>query len=77
MRSKPPTAGIRILTVDGGGVRGIVPLKALLQLEEAMNHLLGYSGSIQEHFDLAFGTSSGREVTRTHTSTAKIRICAH
>lgn len=52
---RPPTAGLRILSIDGGGVRGVVPLEHLYLLQNA----LGPTCKIQELFDLAFGTSSG------------------
>lgn len=52
---KPPTSGVRILTVDGGGVRGVVPLEFL----SIIQGLLGPDCAIQDMFDLAFGTSSG------------------
>ncbi|KAL8912017.1 MAG: hypothetical protein Q9171_002930 [Xanthocarpia ochracea] len=52
---KPPTAGIRILSIDGGGVRGAVPLEFLGLLQD----VLGDDCPIQDLFDLAFGTSSG------------------
>src|SRR5205814_7260003 len=52
---KPPTAGVRILCIDGGGVRGIIPLNvmALLQI------LAGQDFHVQDLFDLKFGTSAG------------------
>ena len=53
---KPPTAGFRILSVDGGGVRGIVPLEFLVLLQNT----IGATCRIQDLFDLAFGTSSGK-----------------
>lgn len=53
---KPPTAGISILSIDGGGVRGAVPLEFLSTLQET----LGDDCPIQDLFDLAFGTSSGK-----------------
>ena len=53
---KPPTAGIRILSVDGGGVRGVVPLEFLNILQDT----IGPECPIQDLFDLAFGTSSGK-----------------
>ncbi|KAI5796092.1 acyl transferase/acyl hydrolase/lysophospholipase, partial [Pyronema domesticum] len=56
---KPPTAGVRLLSIDGGGIRGVLPLQALRSLETTFNYLTGTSGPIQEHFDLAIGTSSG------------------
>ncbi|KAA8895327.1 acyl transferase/acyl hydrolase/lysophospholipase [Sphaerosporella brunnea] len=59
VRLKPPSAGIRILSVDGGGVRGVIPLQALQELESAIGNRIGYTIPIQENFDLAFGTSSG------------------
>lgn len=53
---KPPTSGVRVLTVDGGGIRGVVPLEFLGIIQD----LLGPGCAIQDMFDLAFGTSSGR-----------------
>ncbi|KAL8673858.1 MAG: hypothetical protein Q9168_001723 [Polycauliona sp. 1 TL-2023] len=52
---KPPTAGISIVSIDGGGVRGAIPLQFLSTLQET----LGDDCPIQDLFDLAFGTSSG------------------
>ncbi|KAG0133090.1 hypothetical protein HOY82DRAFT_483158 [Tuber indicum] len=56
---KPPTAGARILTVDGGGIRGVVALSSLIQHEAAIFRIVGVELPIQECFDLAIGTSSG------------------
>lgn len=53
---KPPTAGVRILSVDGGGVRGIVPLEFLHLLQQK----LGAQCKVQDMFDLAVGTSAGK-----------------
>jgi hypothetical protein len=61
---KPPTAGVRLLSVDGGGIRGVIPLQALSSLERTINRLTGISGPIQEHFDLAIGTSSGIQIQK-------------
>ncbi|KAF9892309.1 hypothetical protein FE257_002086 [Aspergillus nanangensis] len=52
---KPPHAGTRILTLDGGGIRGIVELMLLQQIEKT----LGYGLYIQDFFDLIVGTSTG------------------
>lgn len=43
----------RILSVDGGGVRGIIPAVALAALERATGRLT------REHFDFVAGTSTG------------------
>ena len=59
---KPPTAGTRILCIDGGGVRGIVPLGYLSLLQDA----LGQACSVQDMFDVAFGTSSGSFIWQLH-----------
>ena len=61
---KPPTAGVRLLSIDGGGVRGVLPLKALGNLEATFNRLAGPSGPIQEHFNIALGTSSGKSLSQ-------------
>lgn len=51
---KPPTAGVRMLGIDGGGARGVTPLEFLGELQK----LLGKC-QIHEMIDLALGTSSG------------------
>ena len=52
---KPPTAGVRILSIDGGGIPGVVPLEFLGILQ----NVVGPICPIRDLFDLAFGTSSG------------------
>lgn len=52
---KPPTAGVRILSIDGGGSRGVVPLEFL----KILQNMIGQNCPVQNLFDLAFGTSSG------------------
>jgi predicted acylesterase/phospholipase RssA len=52
---KPPSAGVRVLSLDGGGIRGIVELEILKQIERAM----GGNLAIQNFFDLVIGTSTG------------------
>lgn len=53
---KPRCAGARILTLDGGGIRGIVELSVLQALHSAVG-LENYP--IREMFDLIVGTSTG------------------
>jgi len=58
VRLKPPTAGVRILAIDGGGTGGIVPLKFL----ESLQRSLGTACRVQDLFDLVLGTSSGEHL---------------
>jgi hypothetical protein len=58
VKVKPDTAGVRVLLIDGGGVRGIFPLTIL----KLLNDRLGLPYPIQENFDGAFGISSGRSL---------------
>lgn len=51
----PADRDFRILSIDGGGIRGILPLAILARLETT--HLRG--GSIADYFDLIAGTSTG------------------
>lgn len=51
----PPDRDFRILSIDGGGIRGILPLAALARLER---EYLG-GNSIANCFDLIAGTSTG------------------
>jgi len=50
---------IRILSVDGGGIRGIIPGTILAQLEKILNKLDGTNRKIGEYFDMIAGTSTG------------------
>jgi patatin-like phospholipase/acyl hydrolase len=43
----------RVLAIDGGGVRGVIPAAFLAELE------VGLSGRIADYFDLITGTSTG------------------
>ncbi|KAK5360276.1 hypothetical protein LTS13_010366 [Exophiala xenobiotica] len=52
---KPDSAGVRVLTLDGGGIRGIVELEVLREVEQA----LGGRIPLLAFFDLIVGTSTG------------------
>jgi hypothetical protein len=54
---KPRCAGARILTLDGGGIRGIIELSVLRALDNA----IGLTNlPIRDMFDLIVGTSTGK-----------------
>ena len=61
----PSTAGIRVLSIDGGGIRGVVPLTFLQYLEKELNDL---GCPIQDFFDYACGTSSGKNPNSSYNS---------
>jgi predicted acylesterase/phospholipase RssA len=43
----------RILSIDGGGVRGVIPAATLVALERTLG------GRVRDHFDFVAGTSTG------------------
>ena len=53
---RPLTAGLRILSVDGGGTRGVIAIEIINMLQS----ILGNVWRIQDMFDVAYGTSVGR-----------------
>lgn len=55
IRFKPIGAGVRVLSLDGGGIRGIVQLEVL----RAIEHVLGCHISVPTFFDLMVGTGTG------------------
>ncbi|KAI9888422.1 MAG: hypothetical protein M1814_000484 [Vezdaea aestivalis] len=55
VRLLPPTVGPTLLSVDGGGTRGVIALEFL----EAVERELGLPYPLQDQVDMAFGTSSG------------------
>lgn len=55
VRLRPPTAGYRTLSLDGGGIRGIVELVVLHHIMTRLPPSLGVS----QMFDFIVGTSTG------------------
>lgn len=54
----------RILSIDGGGIRGIIPGQILVNLEEKLKEKTGkLEARIADYFDLIAGTSTGGILT--------------
>lgn len=58
---QPPTYGnlITILSIDGGGIRGIIPATILSFLESELQKLDGEHVRLADYFDVIAGTSTG------------------
>lgn len=55
----PARAPKRILALDGGGIRGILTLQFLKNIETLIRHRLGDDALLCDYFDLIGGTSTG------------------
>ncbi|KAE8695086.1 Patatin-like protein 1 [Hibiscus syriacus] len=57
----PTTYGqkITVLSIDGGGIRGIIPATILSFLEHKLKELDGEDARIADYFDVIAGTSTG------------------
>ncbi|XP_024020043.1 patatin-like protein 3 [Morus notabilis] len=71
-KSIPRTNGklMTILSIDGGGIRGIIPGTILAFLEEELQKLDGPQARIADYFDVIGGTSTGGIVTAMLTTPA-------
>ncbi|CAM0942940.1 unnamed protein product [Alopecurus aequalis] len=69
-RSPPPSYGsiVTVLSIDGGGVRGIIPGTILAFLEEKLQELDGPDARLADYFDVIAGTSTGGLVTAMLTA---------
>ncbi len=59
---RPSAAGRprRILSIDGGGIRGLIPIEVLVELERQLAERSGRPDAVlADHFDLVAGTSAG------------------
>lgn len=67
---QPPTYGnlVTILSIDGGGIRGIIPATILEFLEMQLQELDGESARLADYFDVITGTSTGGLVTAMLTA---------
>ncbi|KAL5582879.1 hypothetical protein UlMin_015321 [Ulmus minor] len=63
--NNPQTNGklVTILSIDGGGIRDIIPGTILAFLEEQLQYLDGESARIVDYFDVIAGTSTGGIIT--------------
>ncbi len=49
----------RLLAIDGGGLAGLIPAEALIQIEQQLNQMTGADKPLCDRFDLIAGTSTG------------------
>ena len=49
----------RLLSIDGGGLAGLIPAEALVEMERQLDVLTGQSLPLCDRFDLIGGTSTG------------------
>ncbi|XP_062104566.1 patatin-like protein 2 [Humulus lupulus] len=70
LRLQPPTYGnlITVLSIDGGGIRGLIPGIVLSFLEKELQKLDGESARLADYFDVITGTSTGGLVTAMLTA---------
>lgn len=60
-----------VLSIDGGGIRGIIPGTSLAFLEAKLQELDGPNARIADYFDVVAGTSTGGLVTAMLTAPNK------
>jgi len=55
---------IRVLAIDGGGIRGIIPAQILVHIEQILREISrNEEAKISDYFDLVAGTSTGGILT--------------
>ncbi|XP_062182982.1 patatin-like protein 2 [Phragmites australis] len=61
----PPSQGklIAVLSIDGGGIRGLIPATIIACLEAKLQELDGPGARIADYFDVIAGTSTGALIT--------------
>lgn len=62
VRTHPPTAGVGVLCIDGGGTRGIVPLTVMKMIQERLGQV-----PLQRCVTVGFGVSVGELICATQT----------
>ncbi|XP_050363456.1 patatin-like protein 2 [Argentina anserina] len=67
---QPPTYGnlITVLSIDGGGIRGLIPGTILAFLESELQKLDGEDVRLADYFDVISGTSTGGLLTAMLTA---------
>ena len=57
--TSPASRPRRLLSIDGGGLLGLIPAEALIRIEEQLDQLTGKPEPLCDRFDLIGGTSTG------------------
>lgn len=57
---------IRVLSIDGGGIRGIIPGVIVSYIEKQLQKIEGADVRLSDYFDLLAGTSTGGILTCTY-----------
>ena len=57
--SNSATRPMRLLSIDGGGLKGLIPAEALIAIEGQLDALTGRALPLSDRFDLIGGTSTG------------------
>jgi hypothetical protein len=57
--SNPPSRPKRLLSIDGGGLAGLIPVESLIAIERQLNAITGQEALLCDRFDLIGGTSTG------------------
>ena len=57
--SNPPDKPKRLLSIDGGGLAGLIPAESLIEIESQLNAITGREAPLSDRFDLIGGTSTG------------------
>jgi len=65
------TKKIRILSIDGGGIKGILPGIILEYIESRINKMEGPDKRLSDYFDLIAGTSTGGILTCIYLTPGK------
>ncbi|XP_010548403.1 PREDICTED: patatin-like protein 1 [Tarenaya hassleriana] len=69
VRTKPANGRfVTILSIDGGGIRGIIPGVILAHLEKELQMLDGKEARLADYFDVIAGTSTGGLITAMLTA---------
>ena len=55
----PPTTGVGLLCIDGGGAKGVVPLRIMQLIEAKLRELIEADIPVQTFFKVGFGVSIG------------------
>ncbi|RWR74968.1 patatin-like protein 2 [Cinnamomum micranthum f. kanehirae] len=70
LSNPPPAVGktVTVLSIDGGGLRGIIPATVLAFLESKLQEFDGKDVRLADYFDVIAGTSTGGLVTTMITA---------